>query len=100
MTVLITFELIKDISFVEKSNLFLNHSYMKSLLNIVENNSQQTSNPDIILNQTLSLFWNLTDESPIICEIFVEQKGLNLFFLLLKVCFLNYLYFKIEKLSY
>jgi hypothetical protein len=87
IAVWITCALIRDISFVEKSNLFLNHSYIKSLLNIVENNSQQTSNPDIILNQTLSLFWCLTDESPKVCEIFVEQKGLNLFFLLLKVCF-------------
>jgi len=56
MAVWITCALITDISFVEKSNLFLNHSYIKSLLNIVENNSQQTSDPDIILNQTLSLF--------------------------------------------
>jgi hypothetical protein len=85
MAVSICCILIRELSFEEKSNLFSNHTYVKKLLDIIESHSLQTSNPDITLNYTLSLFWSLTDESPKFCEIFVENKGLDLFFLLLKV---------------
>jgi hypothetical protein len=85
MAVSICCILIRELSFEEKSNLFSNHTYVKKLLDIIESHSLQTSNPDITLNYTLSLFWSLTDESPKFCQIFVENKGLDLFFLLLKV---------------
>jgi hypothetical protein len=77
--------LITKISFEEKSSLFSNNSYVKTLLDIVESYSQQTSNSDDILRYTLELFLSLTDESPKICETFLKQKGLNLFLPLLEV---------------
>jgi hypothetical protein len=101
IAVWISYILIKELSFVEKSNLFSNNSYVKTLLDIVESHAQQSSIPDVILNYTLDYFWSLIDGSPKICEIFVEKKGLDLFFLLLKVWFVRIIYiFKIEKLSY
>jgi hypothetical protein len=82
---------IKELSFEEKSNLFSNNSYVKKLLDIVESHAQQTSSTDVILNYTL-FFSNLTDESSKICEIFVEKKGMDLFFLLLKIWFVVIIY--------
>jgi hypothetical protein len=85
MAIQISYLLIKEISFEEISNLFSNKSYVKTLLDFVESHSEKTSNPDFFLNLSLCLIWNLTDESQKICELIVEQNGLNLLFLLLNV---------------
>uniref|UniRef100_A0A6A7FX02 Protein zyg-11 homolog B-like n=2 Tax=Hirondellea gigas TaxID=1518452 RepID=A0A6A7FX02_9CRUS len=59
------------------SNLF-----MTKLLMLVENRIN-TCNADITLQFTLSALWNLTDESPNTCGIFITREGLKVLIKLL-----------------
>jgi len=52
--------------------------YMAKLLEIV-NQKLQAGEVDVTLKFTLSALWNLTDESPSTCEMFLSAGGLDLF---------------------
>ncbi|XP_033103577.1 protein zyg-11 homolog B-like [Anneissia japonica] len=56
---------------------------MQKLLQIVKQKADM-ENADIILKFTLSALWNLTDESPSTCAIFVNEGGLELFIKILQ----------------
>lgn len=51
---------------------------MQKLLSIVRTKKQEKS-IDVTLKYTLSTLWNLTDESPITCHVFLEEGGMDLF---------------------
>ena len=51
---------------------------MSRLLSIVENRTDEKE-LDITLRFTLSALWNLTDESPQTCEVFLSEGGMHLF---------------------
>ncbi|XP_064625443.1 protein zyg-11 homolog B-like isoform X2 [Lineus longissimus] len=52
--------------------------YMKKLLLIVKEKAEDKQ-VDITMKFTLSALWNLTDESPDTCDVFLEEDGLNLY---------------------
>ncbi|XP_071953528.1 protein zyg-11 homolog [Antedon mediterranea] len=56
---------------------------MQKLLQIVKQKADNET-ADIILKFTLSALWNLTDESPSTCAIFVNEGGLELFIKILQ----------------
>ncbi|XP_033113261.1 protein zyg-11 homolog B-like, partial [Anneissia japonica] len=56
---------------------------MQKLLQIVKQKADMQT-ADIILKFTLSALWNLTDESPSTCAIFVNEGGLELFIKILE----------------
>ena len=58
---------------------------MQKLLSIVKQKAD-TQVVDITLKFTLSALWNLTDESPSTCAIFLNEGGLDLFIQILSVC--------------
>ncbi|XP_042214187.1 protein zyg-11 homolog B-like [Homarus americanus] len=58
--------------------------YMRKLLSLVKRRMEEGA-VDITLKFTLSALWNLTDESPVTCEVFLAEKGLHLFLQLLNV---------------
>ena len=58
----------------ETSDLGSKPEYMKKLFQIVSTFTEMRQ-LDITLRFTLSALWNLTDESPITCRVFLEQKG-------------------------
>ena len=60
-----------------------NKMFMSELLSIVVKRMSVT-NADITLQFTLSALWNLTDESPGTCKVFLSQNGREIFFKLLK----------------
>ena len=66
----------------QTAKLGSNPLYMSELLKIVRKRIE-TKNADITLQFTLSALWNLTDESPLTCEIFLNQSGMYLFIRLL-----------------
>lgn len=57
---------------------FTSTVYMATLLMIVSNRLN-TEEPDIMLKFTLSALWNLTDESPRTCSMFLEKDGIKLY---------------------
>ena len=61
---------------------------LQKLLSIVKQKAD-TQIVDITLKFTLSALWNLTDESPSTCAIFLNEGGLDLFIQILGVCILN-----------
>jgi len=62
----------------ETSELGSRPEYMRKLLHIVSTFTE-VRQLDITLRFTLSALWNLTDESPTTCRVFLEQKGMELF---------------------
>ena len=62
----------------ETSELGSRPEYMRKLLQIVSTFTE-VRQLDITLRFTLSALWNLTDESPTTCRVFLEQKGMELF---------------------
>lgn len=58
--------------------------YMRKLLSLVKRRMEERA-VDITLKFTLSALWNLTDESPATCEVFLAEEGLHLFLQLLSV---------------
>ena len=66
------------ISTEETSELGSHASYMKKLLSLVR--ERMTAQAlDITLKFTLSALWNLTDESPRTCKVFLDEDGMQLF---------------------
>jgi len=78
MCVAICSILAAKISTAETSLLGARPEYMKKLLSIVKAKVDEGT-VDIAMKFTLSALWNLTDESPCTCNVFLEEKGLNLF---------------------
>jgi len=66
------------ISTEETSLLGSKPEYMAKLLQIVDQ-KLQAGEVDVTLKFTLSALWNLTDESPSTCEMFLQAGGLDLF---------------------
>ncbi|KAK2191886.1 hypothetical protein NP493_43g02052 [Ridgeia piscesae] len=62
----------------QTSRLGAKQSYMNKLLTIVRGKADNQS-VDITMKFTLSALWNLTDESPLTCELFLNEGGLELF---------------------
>ncbi|EEB12106.1 conserved hypothetical protein [Pediculus humanus corporis] len=58
--------------------------FMRKLLKIVRN-KVETQSVDITIKFTLSALWNLTDESPLTCKVFLEEGGMSLFLSVLEV---------------
>ncbi|KAK6621766.1 hypothetical protein RUM44_001573 [Polyplax serrata] len=58
--------------------------FMRKLLEIVRN-KVETQCVDITIKFTLSALWNLTDESPLTCKVFLEEGGMALFLSVLEV---------------
>ncbi|XP_021927398.1 protein zyg-11 homolog B-like isoform X2 [Zootermopsis nevadensis] len=78
MSVAICSILAAKISTSETSLLGSQQQYMRKLLSIVRS-KMQTGSVDITIKFTLSALWNLTDESPTTCSVFLEEGGMHLF---------------------
>lgn len=78
MCVAICSILAAKISTSETSKLGAQPAYMKKLLSIVRNKMDEGV-VDITMKFTLSALWNLTDESPQTCCVFLNEGGLELF---------------------
>merc|ERR1712098_267919 len=78
MSVAICSILAAKISPEETSTLGSQSAYMKKLLSIVRGRMQD-SLMDITMKFTLSALWNLTDESPKTCKVFLDERGMELF---------------------
>ena len=51
---------------------------MQKLLKLVRKRAEEV-NIDVTLKFTLSALWNLTDESPGTCKVFLDEGGLQLY---------------------
>ena len=78
MSVAICSILAAKISTAETTVLGSTPKYMRKLLSIVRTEKEQQT-VDITLKFTLSALWNLTDESPDTCGVFLREGGLDLF---------------------
>ncbi|RXG68348.1 Protein zyg-11-like protein B [Armadillidium vulgare] len=83
MAVAICSILAAKISTSQTALLGASNLYMLKLLRIVQKRMEDGI-VDITLKFTLSALWNLTDESPATCEVFLAEKGLQLFLQLLE----------------
>ena len=66
------------VSSQETSQLGSHTRYMKKLLKLIKQRMAEQS-IDITLKFTLSALWNLTDESPKTCSVFLDEGGMSLF---------------------
>ena len=66
----------------ETSRLGSEPNYMKKLLELVRHHVA-AGQVNITLKFTLSALWNLTDESPSTCSVFLNEGGMALFLLVL-----------------
>ncbi|XP_069126204.1 protein zyg-11 homolog B-like [Argopecten irradians] len=78
MSVAICSILAAKISTSQTSLLGAKTKYMQKMLDLVRMKVEARS-IDITLKFTLSALWNLTDESPPTCRVFLKEKGLDLF---------------------
>lgn len=78
MSVAICSILAAKISTKETSELGSHANYMEKLLQMVKERLESME-IDIILKFTLSALWNLTDESPRTCCVFLQEGGMDLF---------------------
>lgn len=78
MSVAICSILAAKISTSETSQLGSEPKYMHKLLRLVRAKKDAKS-VDITMKFTLSALWNLTDESPTTCSVFLDEGGLALF---------------------
>ena len=78
MSVAICSILAAKISTSETTILGSTPKYMRKLLFIVRV-KKDAATVDITLKFTLSALWNLTDESPETCSVFLREGGLDLF---------------------
>lgn len=85
MAVAICSILAAKITTAETSSLGAKPVYMETLLNIVNRRASSSEEPDIMLKFTLSALWNLTDESPCTCNMFLEKGGMQLYIKVLNV---------------
>ncbi|XP_076463188.1 protein zyg-11 homolog B-like [Babylonia areolata] len=84
MSVAICSILAAKISTEQTSSLGSKPRYMKKLLQLVKGR-METRIIDITLKFTLSALWNLTDESPPTCSVFLGENGLELFMMMLQM---------------
>ncbi|ESP03618.1 hypothetical protein LOTGIDRAFT_137121 [Lottia gigantea] len=84
MSVAICSILAAKITTEETSRLGAKSRNMKKLLGLVKQKVESQS-IDITLKFTLSCLWNLTDESPPTCRVFLSENGLELFMSTLQV---------------
>ncbi|XP_052825514.1 protein zyg-11 homolog B [Octopus bimaculoides] len=84
MSVAICSILAAKISTEETSRLGGTHHYMQKMLELVHQKMEHMA-IDITLKFTLSALWNLTDESPATCNVFLNEGGLDLFMRALEV---------------
>ena len=89
MAVAICSILAAKISTADTSHLGAKPVYMEALLEIVRQRVTTLGENDIMLKFTLSALWNLTDESPKTCEMFLLKGGMDLYLKVLKVWLLN-----------
>ena len=66
------------ITTAQTSELGSHLAYMQKLLAIVRTKKQERT-IDVTLKYTLSALWNLTDESPMTCQVFLVEGGMDLF---------------------
>jgi Zyg-11 family protein len=66
------------ISTQETSRLGSQSRYMNKLLSIVRKKVTDRA-LDVTLKFSLSALWNLTDESPQTCDVFLQEGGMQLF---------------------
>jgi Zyg-11 family protein len=66
------------ITTAQTSELGSNLAYMQKLLSIVRS-KKEDGIIDVTLKYTLSALWNLTDESPMTCKVFLTEGGMELF---------------------
>lgn len=85
MAVAIVSILAAKISTAETSVLGAKAVYMEALLAIVRARLADALHNDIMLKFTLSALWNLTDESPKTCQMFLQKGGLDLYLQVLQV---------------
>jgi len=78
MSVAICSVLAAKITTQETSELGSKIKYMCKLLSIVHERTQD-SMVDDTLKLTLSALWNLTDDSPQPCQVFLSENGMNLY---------------------
>ncbi|XP_064477027.1 protein zyg-11 homolog B-like [Ornithodoros turicata] len=78
MSVAICSILAAKISTSETSALGAKPQYMERLLKIVQS-KLYVGEVDIMMKFTLSALWNLTDESPKTCSVFLSMGGMDLF---------------------
>jgi len=83
MSVAICSILAAKISTEETSELGSQPNYMKKLLSIVRGRTQDAV-VDITMKFTLSALWNLTDDSPRTCQVFLDENGMELYIKVLK----------------
>uniref|UniRef100_A0A023F1W4 Putative zyg-1-like serine/threonine protein kinase n=2 Tax=Triatoma infestans TaxID=30076 RepID=A0A023F1W4_TRIIF len=83
MSVAICSILAAKISTSETSQLGSESKYMHKLLRLVRS-KKESGTVDITMKFTLSALWNLTDESPTTCAVFLQEGGLALFLDVLK----------------
>ena len=84
MSVAICSVLAAKISTADSSLLGAQPKYMRKLLTMVLIR-MASKTIDITMKFTLSALWNLTDESPATCRMFLEKNGHNLFLSMLQV---------------
>lgn len=84
MSVAICSILAAKISTQKTSQLGAKSRYMKKMLQLVRQKIENNT-VDITLKFTLSALWNLTDESPATCKVFLSEGGLDLFMTTLQV---------------
>ncbi|XP_059470617.1 protein zyg-11 homolog B-like [Neocloeon triangulifer] len=84
MSVAICSILAAKISTNETSELGSKPTFMKKLLSLVRS-KVETKQVDITMKFTLSALWNLTDESPKTCDVFLREGGLTLFLEVLSI---------------
>jgi Zyg-11 family protein len=72
------FALAAKISTQETSQLGSQSRYMNKLLSIVRKKVTEKT-MDVTLKFSLSALWNLTDESPQTCNVFLLEGGMQLF---------------------
>ncbi|CAG2103128.1 unnamed protein product [Medioppia subpectinata] len=79
MSVAIVSILAAKISTAETSVLGARPHYMEALLAIVRTRVADGGHNDLMLKFTLSALWNLTDESPKTCQMFLSKRGMDLY---------------------
>ncbi|VDM38201.1 unnamed protein product [Toxocara canis] len=82
MTIAIVSILAPKIPTTQSHALATNQRYVRYLIDVIRENISASAAPndnfnDFTIKFTLSALWNLTDESPETCQLFVELGGLN-----------------------
>jgi hypothetical protein len=75
------------LSVIQKTNLCSKDVYMKKILEIVRSRAELSSDYENILDYSLCLLSDLTNESPKNFEIFINNHGIDLYLIVLKVRF-------------